>query len=93
MIALPVDAIREAIRDGDWEAAHALIATHETQLREAFADGSAAEKNCREAWMDLLAAQRGLIDELRAARDDAARALERMGRDRRAVSAYLQDGG
>lgn len=93
MIALPVDAIRDAIRDGDFDAAHALIEAHEARLRDALEGGTAAEKGCREAWMDLLAAQRGLIEELRTARDDAARALERMGRDRRAVSAYLQDAG
>ena len=93
MITLPVEAIREALGAGDWDAAHALIEAHEAQLRAAFEDGSAAEKGCREAWLDLLAAQRALIDELRAARDDSSRALERMGRDRRAVSAYLQDAG
>lgn len=93
MIALPVDAVRDAIRQGDWDAALALIAAHESELRAAFADGSAAENGCRQAWLDLLAAQRALIEELSAARDDASRALERMGRDRRAVSAYLQDAG
>ena len=91
MIALPVDAIRDAIRAGDWDAAHALIATHEAQLRETFETGTDAEKGCREAWLELLAAQRALIEELSAARDDASRSLERLGRDRRAVSAYLSD--
>jgi hypothetical protein len=88
---LPVAAIRACIANGDFDGANALITEHETQLRGAFEDGSAAEKGCREAWVELLAAQRGLIEELRRARDDAASALDRMGRDRRAISAYLQE--
>lgn len=88
--ALPVDAIREAIRAGDFERAHVLLEQHEAQVRAAVEDGSVAEARCRESWLELLAAQRMLIDELRAARDEAGRALERMGRDRRAVNAYLQ---
>lgn len=90
--ALPTAAIREAVASGDWDAADALIAAHEAELRAAFADGSPAEARCRESWIELLAAQRGLIEELRAARDDAGRALDRLGRDRRGVSAYLQSG-
>ncbi|WP_133477295.1 hypothetical protein [Cognatilysobacter segetis] len=91
--ALPVAAIRTCIAAGDFDGANALLATHEAQLRASFDTGSEAEKGCRQAWLELLAAQRGLIEELRNARDDAARALDRMGRDRRAVNAYLQDAG
>jgi len=90
---LPVAAIRSCIASGDFDGANALLADHETALRARFTDGSAAELGCRESWLELLAAQRGLIDELRNARDEAARTLDRMGRDRRAVSAYLQDAG
>lgn len=93
MIALPVDAIRQAIRDGDWDAAHALLAEHEAALRNAFEGGSAAETACRASWLELLAAQRAMIDELRGARDEASRALDRMGRDRRGMAAYLEDAG
>jgi hypothetical protein len=92
-LALPVAAIRACIEANDFDGANALLAQHETQLRDTFQNGSAAEKGCRDSWLELLAAQRGLIEELRNARDEAARALERMGRDRRAVSAYLQDAG
>lgn len=90
---LPVAAIRACIAASDFDGANALLAEHETQLRAAFENGSDAEKSCRQAWLDLLAAQRSLIEELRNARDEAARALDRMGRDRRAVNAYLQDAG
>ena len=91
--ALPVAEIRACIAAGDFDGATALLGAHESQLREAFETGSEAEKSCRQAWLELLTAQRGLIEELRNARDDAARALDRMGRDRRAMSAYLQDAG
>ena len=91
--ALPVAAIRACIADGDFDGANALLSDHEAQLRETFDSGSAAERGCRESWLELLAAQRGLIEELRNARDEAAKALDRMGRDRRAVNAYLQDAG
>lgn len=93
MIALPVDAIRQTIRDGDWDAAHAVLAEHEAALRSAFEGGSAAETACRASWLELLAAQRGLVEELRGARDEAARQLDRLARDRRGVSAYLDGGG
>ena len=86
---LPTDAIRACIAANDFDGAHALLVEHENVLRASFADGSAAEKGCRESWLELLAAQRGLIEELRTARDDAQRTLERMGRDGRAIKAYL----
>lgn len=91
--ALPVAAIRACIASGDFDGASTLLAVHETELRGALGADSSAGQNCRDAWLELLAAQRALIDELRDARDEAARALDRMGRDRRAVSAYLQDPG
>ena len=90
---LPAPAIRACIAAGDFEGASALLAEHESQLRATFENGSAAEKGRRDAWLELLSAQRNLIEELRGARDEAARALDRMGRDRRAMSAYRQDAG
>lgn len=91
--ALPVEAIRDAITRDDWATAEALIAEHEAALRESCTHASVAEARCRESWLQLLAAQRGLMDELRDARDEAGRALDRLGRDRRGMSAYLQGGG
>lgn len=87
---LPAAAIREAIAGGDWDAADALLSRHEAELRALCTQDSLAEARQREAWIELLSAQRALIAELRAARDDAGAALERLGRDRRGVSAYLQ---
>ena len=89
MPSLPVEEIRAAMARGDFDAAHALLVEHESQLRTAFEDGS-ARLGCRDAWAELVAAQRHLIDELRVSRDEAGRALDRLGRDRRGMSAYLQ---
>lgn len=90
--SLPTTAIREAVARGDWETADALLARHEAELRAAFA-GDPAGASCRDTWLELLAAQRALMQELCAARDEAGRALDRLGRERRGVAAYLQDGG
>lgn len=86
---LPTDAIRTCIANNDFDGAHTLLVAHENELRATFETGSDAEKGCRESWLELLAAQRSLIEELRNARDDAQRTLERMGRDGRAIKAYL----
>ncbi|AXK71282.1 hypothetical protein DWG18_02565 [Lysobacter sp. TY2-98] len=86
---LPTDAIRTCIANNDFDGAHALLVEHETALRASFETGSEVEKSCRESWLELLTAQRSLIEELRNARDDAQRTLERMGRDGRAIKAYL----
>ena len=88
--ALPVTAIRQAVADGEWDTVDALLSQHEAELRAAGADGSIAETRCRESWIELLGAQRAMIEELRAARDEAGAALERLGRDRRGVTAYLK---
>jgi hypothetical protein len=91
--ALPVDAIRAAIAQDDWATAEGLMLEHEAALRATCTHASVAEARCREAWMQLLGAQRDLMDELRTARDEAGHALDRLGRDRRGMAAYLQGGG
>lgn len=91
--ALPAAAIREAVANGDWDTADALLSAHETELRAACLEESPAEARCRESWIELLGAQRALIEELRSARDEAGAALERLGRERRGVAAYTQGDG
>lgn len=88
-LLLPAAEIRQAIAQGDFDAAHALLVDHETRLRAALEGDASVDAGDRQPWLDLLAAQRDLIDELRTARDDAGRALDRMGRDRRGMAAYL----
>lgn len=90
--ALPAQAIRDCIAADDFNGAAALLADHEAALRTAFEGEPDVAKSCRDAWLDLLAAQRGLVEELRTARDEAGRALDRLGRERRGVAAYLQNG-
>lgn len=90
--ALPAQAIRDRIAADDFEGASALLGAHEAALRDAFELEPDAAKSCRDAWLDLLAAQRALVEELRTARDEAGRALDRLGRERRGVAAYLQNG-
>lgn len=90
---LPVEAIRAALAASEWDTAEALMAGHEAELRAACTPESLAEARCRESWLALLAAQRDLVEELRAARDEAGRALDRLGRERRGVSAYLKGMG
>ena len=88
--SLPVEAIRAAMARGDYDGAHALLVEHESHLRSALDDGSFAAQGSRQAWLDLVEAQRLLIEERRGARDEAGRALDRLGRDRRGMSAYLE---
>lgn len=88
--SLPVEAIRASMARGDYDGAHALLVEHESHLRSAVDDGSFAAEGSRQSWIDLVEAQRQLIEELRGARDEAGRALDRLGRDRRGMSAYLQ---
>lgn len=92
-VALPVDAIRSAVAASDWDAAHALLTEHEAQLRASLTDGAGADERSRAALAELLAAQRALIDELRAARDEAGRALERSSHERRGLDAYAKASG
>lgn len=90
---LPVDALRLAIGQCDWDTAHTLLAEHETRLRELLGSGDGAAAAGLEALAELLSAQRGLIEDLRSARDEAGRKLEELGDRRRGVAAYLQGGG
>lgn len=92
-IALPADAIRAAVAASDWDAADALMAAHEAELRAAIATGAAVDSDRRGALLELLSAQRGLVEELRQARDEAGRELDRFARERRGVAAYRQGGG
>lgn len=88
--ALPIESVREAVARDDWATAEALLAQHEAAVRAACTSESLAQARHRESWAALLAAQRGLADELRAARDEAARALDCMGQGRRGMAAYRQ---
>lgn len=88
---LPCAQIREALDRSDWEAAAALLTAHEVELRLVVA--GAPDPRQHEPLLALVHAQRAFLEELRATRDEAARELQILGKDRRGVQAYLGSGG
>lgn len=93
MIEASIEAIRAAVLAGDYEAAHVLMARHEAELRAALETEPAPAEGCRQSWLELLGAQRRLLEELRTARDEAGRELDRIARERRGAAAYLATDG
>lgn len=87
---LPVEAVRQAVADGDWPRASALVEAHDRALRDAFADP--ANPPSRAHCEALLVAQRALSDELAILRDEASAQLQRLQRESRGVRAYLKAG-
>jgi hypothetical protein len=84
---LPAAAVHAAIAAEDWQRASALLQAHtEAVVAATSADDFDAEP--RAPWLALLAAQHALADELLAARDAAARALEKLGHDQRGARAW-----
>ena len=87
MPVLPGGQIRAAIAAEDWDLASELLEVHERALAHALAAVDPATEP-QAPWRELLAAQRALVAELLAARDDAARALDKLGQDQRAARAW-----
>lgn len=86
---LPADQVRAAIAADDWALAGALLRDHDAAVAAACADPEFA-RIPREALQALLDAQRALANEIRAARDEAARALDKLGQDQRGARAWAQ---
>lgn len=84
---LPAAEVRAAIADEDWELASALVQAYGEAVVAA-AGQVDFDRQPRGPWLDLLAAQRVLVDEIVAARDATARALEKLGRDQRGARAW-----
>lgn len=87
---LPTAEIHAAIEACDWPHAATLLATHQREVTEALAAADLATTP-REPWLNLLHAQRALLDELRLARDDVESAMARLGRDHRGARAWLRE--
>jgi len=87
--ALPTAQVRAAIAADDWALAGTLLAEHDAAVAAACA-GPGFEQAPREAWQDLLDAQRALAGEIRTGRDEAARALDKLGQDKRGARAWQQ---
>ncbi|MDQ3206505.1 MAG: hypothetical protein M3Q40_08405 [Pseudomonadota bacterium] len=87
---LPCAQIRQALERDDWDAAAALLSAHEAELRLALA--GAPDPANHAPLLALAQAQRAFIQELKSTRDESARALESLGKERRGVQAYLGAG-
>lgn len=85
--ALPADQVRAAIAADDWELAGALLREHDAAVAAACAAPDFVHAP-REALEALLDAQRALADEIRAARDETLRLLEKLGQDQRGARAW-----
>jgi hypothetical protein len=86
---LPVEAIRHAIGLEDFDQAGELLSHHQHQLVLALAKVDLKTAD-RTPWLDLLAGHRGLMDELRTARDAASMELARLDAGRRGANAWLR---
>ncbi len=87
---LPSAQIRAAIEASDWPQATALLAEHQRALAEALAQVDLAATP-REPWLDLLLAQRALLEEMREARDQVEGSLARLNQDHRGARAWLRE--
>jgi hypothetical protein len=87
---LPTAEIHAAIEANDWPYATTLLAVHQRELTEALASVDLTTAP-REPWLNLLLAQRALLDELRAARNQVESALTRLSRDHRGARAWLRE--
>ncbi len=87
---LPTAGIRAAIGADDWAHASELLAEHQRLLVSALAKTDLARESIA-PWRELLLEQRALQDEVRIARDQAAQALDKLGRDHRGAKAWLRE--
>lgn len=88
--SLPSAQIRAAIEASDWPQASALLGEHQRALAEALATVDLATTP-REPWLELLLAQRALMEELRVARDAVEAALTQLNQDHRGARAWLRE--
>jgi hypothetical protein len=89
--ALPLDAVRAAIAAEDWTAAGGLLQAHAGAVLAAFPrDARAFDDASTAPWRELLARQQALAGELRQARDEAGRALAKLGQDQRGARAWAR---
>ena len=87
---LPTAEIRAAIEASDWPLATDLLGEHQRALTGALA-GVDLAATAREPWLDLLIAQRALLEELRVARDAVEASLTRLNQDHRGARAWLRE--
>lgn len=88
--SLPAAEVRAAIEAHDWPLATDLLGEHQRALTQALAAIDLASTP-REPWLDLLIAQRALLEELRLARDGVEASLARLNQDHRGARAWLRE--
>ncbi|WP_238346124.1 hypothetical protein [Luteimonas saliphila] len=86
---LPVDEVRAAIAADAWDRANALLQAHDRAVVAAVA-GVDFSTQPQAPWRALLAAQQALADEVRAARDEVGRSLDKLHQDQRGARAWRQ---
>ena len=87
---LPTMHVRAAIDADDWTRATELLAQHQHALASALAKTDLSREPLA-PWRELLLEQQALQDEVRLARDQAAQALEKLGRDHRGARAWQRE--
>lgn len=90
--ALPEAEIRAALNAEQWEHAFGLLVEHDRVLREVL-DGVELSGPSAAPWRELLERQNTLLADLTLVRDETARHLARLGRDRRGTLAYRSHTG
>lgn len=88
---VPTAQLRAAIEAADWAAASQLLDHHHQETTRALAARAQGTTDVAPAeWVELLVAQRAMLEEIRKARDAAERALSGLGQQHRGARAYLQ---
>ena len=89
--ALPLDALREAMGRADLDGVLAVLEDHDRAVREALPGPDALlDPRQVQAWMNLVAGQQALMQELAALREQAATQLRQLQRHRSGASAYAR---
>ncbi|WP_298576821.1 hypothetical protein [uncultured Luteimonas sp.] len=86
---LPAAEVRAAIAVEDWDRAASLLQDHGEAVAAALATVD-FERTPRQAWVELLDAQHALTEEIRLARDEVMRAIDKLGQDQRGARAWAQ---
>jgi len=89
--ALPLDALRQAMGQADLDGVFALLEDHDRAVREAL-PGPDAQLDPRQvqAWMNLVAGQQALMQELAVLREQTAAQLRQLQRHRSGANAYAR---
>ncbi|MGJ4730676.1 hypothetical protein [Luteimonas sp. SDU101] len=86
---LPAAEVRAAIAAEDWDRATGLLQAHGQAVAGALS-GADFESTPHAPWLELLEAQRALTEEIQAARDEVARALDKLSCNQRGARAWQQ---